>query len=816
MTDRSVVVRLMAVTSQYNAAMASAGASTRALGKEVTTAATTSKDSLQKVGTTAAVSGGLLVAGFALAQKATIGFDKQLSALSAASQATAGEMESLRQAALDAGQATIFSASEAAEAETELAKAGLSAAQIMGGALAGALDLAAAGGIGVADAATYASQALKIFKLDASQTAHVADLLAAGAQKSLANVDQMAQSLAQGGLVAAQTGLTVEETAATLSLFADNALMGSDAGTSLKTMLLNLNPKSKEAAALMEQLGLSAYDASGEFIGMQAYAGKLQGALKGMSAEQRQSTLMTIFGTDAVRAASIVYGAGASGIAEYEGAVNDVGAAQRMAAEMTNNLSGDLEQLKGALETALIGTGSESTGVLREMTQGLTGVVQGYNALPGPVKGAAGAFAGLGGAALLVGGGLAMTIPRIVETRAAMRTLSTEMPRTSAALSRGAKVVGGLAAAFTALQITQEAFHASDSELLQFINEVAAAAGPDTQRQIDALKQSYVELRAEGEAGTAFGGLISWSNSATDAMDKADALEKQIKALESQQKVANLEAQSGAAAMRGWTTVTQEAGAAADGTADEVADLEQAMKDLNDATLTQRAAQRGYEQALDDANAALKDNGKSLDKHTQKGRDNAEALDAIATAAADELVALDASGASAEKVGKRHDKMREDLIKAGTRFGMTKKQAERYADAVLAIPKHVETTAEFHILADIAEIGRHSRDEHSLKRAAGGWIGGSGGPTQDNIPVMASHGEFVVNARAAGRNAGLLEAINSGANVTQMAAGGSSNVSFSFDIDARGSQMSRAEFEAIATDVVNSGFEQFARSRRAA
>ena len=148
---------------------------------------------------------------------------------------------------------------------------------------------------------------------------------------------------------------------------------------------------------------------------------------------------------------------------------------------------------------------------------------------------------------------------------------------------------------------------------------------------------------------------------------------------------------------------------------------------------------------------------------------------------------------------------------------MTEKQAEKYADSVLAIPKHVETTAEFHILADIAEIGRHSRDEHSLKRAAGGWIGGGGGPTQDNIPVMASTGEYVVNASAAGRNGSLLEAINSGATITSPGSGMGSSQSLTVNIpvDARGSTMTAQEFRAIAQAAVDDGYRELLTQSRA-
>ncbi|MEO6467503.1 MAG: phage tail tape measure protein, partial [Acidimicrobiia bacterium] len=266
---------------------------------------------MSKLGTGAMIGGGLLVAGFGLAVGAAAQFDKAMSGVGAVSDASAAQMGRLRQAALDAGKATVFSASEAATAEAELAKAGVSTADILGGALRGSLDLAAAGQLELGEAATIAAQAMNVFKLEGSDVGHVADVLAAGANKSAADVSQLGQALQQGGLLARQTGLSLEDTVGALAAFADNALIGSDAGTSLKSMLQRLTPQSKEAKDLMQELGISAYDAAGQFIGLDKFAGNLKSSLKNLTPEQRNSALATIFGSDAVRAANILYDEGA-------------------------------------------------------------------------------------------------------------------------------------------------------------------------------------------------------------------------------------------------------------------------------------------------------------------------------------------------------------------------------------------------------------------------------------------------------------------------------------------------------------------------
>lgn len=368
---------------------------------------------LTKLGTGAMVAGGALLAGFGLAVGAAANFDKAMSGVGAVSNASAKDMDRLREAALKAGADTAFSASEAADAEAELAKAGVSTADILGGALKGSLDLAAAGQISVADAATISAQALNIFQLEGSDTAHVADLLAAGANKSAADVSQLGQALQQGGLLAKQTGLSLEDTVGALSLFADNALIGSDAGTSLKTMLQRLTPQSVEAESKMRELGISAYDAQGQFVGLDKFAGNLRDSLKSLTPEQRNSALATIFGSDAVRGANILYEAGAKGVKEYTKAVNDQGAAGRMAGKQLDNLSGDLEQLRGSLETALINGGSQANGALRGMTQAATGAVNAFSDLPGPLQATVTGIAGIGGAGLLIAGGFGVMIPKV-------------------------------------------------------------------------------------------------------------------------------------------------------------------------------------------------------------------------------------------------------------------------------------------------------------------------------------------------------------------------------------------------------------------
>lgn len=350
-----------------------AGASvTSALGSG---AKTVVSDLGTAAGVTAVAIGGIGLA----AVKTSTDFNAAMSGVGAVANASAEDLEKLRDSALKAGADTVFSASQAAEAQAELVKAGVSVSDTLGGALTGSLSLAAAGQLELADAATISAQAMNIFGLGGADVSHIADVLAAGANKSAADVKQLGDALRQGGLVASQLGIGLEDTIGTLSLFADNALIGSDAGTSFKTMLQRFNPASKEAAGEMAKLGLSLYDAEGNFVGLEEAAQRLQDAMSGLTQEQRNASMNQIFGADAIRAANLLYEAGAAGIREYTDAVDDQGAAQRMAAAQTDNLKGDIEAFSGAVETSLINLGDLSDSALREITQAGTGLVNVFN-----------------------------------------------------------------------------------------------------------------------------------------------------------------------------------------------------------------------------------------------------------------------------------------------------------------------------------------------------------------------------------------------------------------------------------------------------
>lgn len=376
--NKNIVIRLMADTASYEAAMTRAGstAKTVASGMEHTGR----KSALIASGMTAA---GLAVAAFGVAAvKMAADFDQQMSTVQANTGATSAQMDQLRAAAIEAGASTVYSASDSADAINDLGKAGMSVTDILTGGLTGALNLAASDGMAVGDAAEYMANALSMFHLKGSQASQVADTLAAGAGKAVGNVSDFGEALNNCGAQANSFGMNVQETTGVLALFAQNGTIGAEAGTQLNSMLMKLAAPSAEASNTMKELGISAYDAQGHFVGMANFAGQLQKAEKGLTDEQRNQANATIFGSYAIKAANYLYEAGESGVNKWTKAVSESGYAAEQAAAKNNNLKGDLENLSGSMESLMISVGEGAQGPLRKMVQGLDTLVDTFAGLP--------------------------------------------------------------------------------------------------------------------------------------------------------------------------------------------------------------------------------------------------------------------------------------------------------------------------------------------------------------------------------------------------------------------------------------------------
>jgi TP901 family phage tail tape measure protein len=485
-TNRTVAVDLVARVQGYLAGIKTSIMATREFNSELDQMRRKNAAGYQDVTNSLLKVGAALtfISGWAI--KTALEFDKAMSEVQAITGATADEMGRLRQAALDAGSSTVFSATEVAKAEADLAKAGLTTSQILGGALTGSLALAAAGSIDLSEAATVAANTMNQFALSGKDVGHIADLLAGAANATTADVHDLALALQMGGGAAHAAGMSLEDTLTALGALSKAALNGSDAGTSLKTMLLQLEGPSVKAAGIMEEYGFSVYDASGKMVDLYEMANRLQKSFGGLTQQQRNAAFANIFGNDAMRAANALYIQGATGLREVNKQLNAQADAAKVAATKTDNLAGDLNKLKGKLDSLMIGGSTGANSGLRILIQALDHLVGSFEKLPGPVQSGIVILAGVSGVALLAAAAFLKVRKAAADTVDAMRTAGTVSDATAGRLSRMTSVLGKTAAAFAALELAGTA--------------LSAAFGRNIQPNIDTLTASLEDFNRTGKA----------------------------------------------------------------------------------------------------------------------------------------------------------------------------------------------------------------------------------------------------------------------------------------------------------------------------
>ena len=311
------------------------------------------------------------------AVKVTIDFEQKMSSLRATTKASAKDMKSLERQAMSMGKATVFSATEAAQAQIELAKGGLSVSQILSGGLKSALALAAAGELDLASAASTTVNVMKLFGIEGRNAMQVADMLATAANKTTADVSDFSMALVQGGSVAKQAGIDLNQTVTILEALAEAGIKGSDAGTSMKAALLQLlNPTTKQAK-LAAQLGLEFTNQNGQLKNAAELSRDLRVATEGMTQAERVKYLAILAGTDGFRTLSSLYDAGPAKLEALTKANEQYGSALDISKEKTDNLAGDLEQLSGSVEDLQLKIGKTGNPAFRGGIQAFTKLIDG-------------------------------------------------------------------------------------------------------------------------------------------------------------------------------------------------------------------------------------------------------------------------------------------------------------------------------------------------------------------------------------------------------------------------------------------------------
>lgn len=306
----------------------------------------------------------------------------------AVSHATVSQMEAVGAKARELGADMTLPATssvDAAKAMTELAKGGLTVQNSLEGAR-GVLQMSAAGAIDNARAAEIAANALNAFHLAGDKTVMVADLLAGAANASSAEIGDLAFAFQAGSAVANMAGLSIKEYTTTLAEMANAGIKGSDAGTSVKSMLMALVSPTDRAKTVMQQLGVSIFDAHGKMLPFKTILAEFETQLGKLNQESRSAALGKIFGTDGIRAAEIVFRNGIKSFEEMEAVIGKEGSAAELAGARNKGLMGAVDGLRSSVESMLEKGARPFLGALEGVVRSTADAIDWIDKLPDGLK----------------------------------------------------------------------------------------------------------------------------------------------------------------------------------------------------------------------------------------------------------------------------------------------------------------------------------------------------------------------------------------------------------------------------------------------
>lgn len=442
-------------SASFGDKMSALGSSLTSSGKSLTTAVT-----LPVVGLgTAAV-------------KTAADFDSAMAEVQAISGATGSEFDSLRDKAKEMGAKTKFSASESAEAMKYMAMAGWKTEDMLGG-IEGIMNLAAASGENLGSVSDIVTDALTAFGLQAQDSAHFSDVLAAASNNANTNVSMLGESFKYVAPVAGSLGFSVEDTSTALGLMANSGIKASAAGTALRTILTNMVKPTDQMQAAMDTLGFSMTDSEGNMKSLNQIMVDLRGGFDGLSESEKASVAAALAGKEGMSGLLAIVNTGEEDFNKLTDAINSAdGTAQKMSDTMLNNLGGQLTILKSTLEGIAISFGDILMPAIQKITEKLQEFADWLNNLDEDQKKTIVTIATVVaaiGPVLLILGNLFKTISKISGVIQALpsvlgiitgvfKSIGTAIAGISAPLIAVIATIGLLVAAFKQLWTTNEEF----------------------------------------------------------------------------------------------------------------------------------------------------------------------------------------------------------------------------------------------------------------------------------------------------------------------------------------------------------------------
>lgn len=331
-----------------------------------------------KVAKTAMVAGSAAAAAFTKTSiDSGMNFDTAMSQVAATMGTTVNKIENVKAKAEEMGRTTKYTATEAAEGMNILAQAGLSADEQISG-IGTVLNLASAGAMSLEESASYTAGAVKGFGDSMGNASYYADLMAKGATLANTDVRGLGEAFSGSAATAKNYGQAADSVTLSLLRLAEQNVTGSEASTALNRAMADLYTPTDDASKALDQLGVSAYKSNGEAKDFNDLVDELNGSLQGMTAEQKNNALATIFTTQGLQAFNKMTASSDATVQKFwKGIQDSSGSAAQQAATQLDNLQGDITLLSSATEGLQLAFYNTFSGTIRGAIKGITSEASG-------------------------------------------------------------------------------------------------------------------------------------------------------------------------------------------------------------------------------------------------------------------------------------------------------------------------------------------------------------------------------------------------------------------------------------------------------
>ena len=331
-----------------------------------------------KVAKTAMMAGSAAAVAFTKTSiDAGMSFDSAMSRVAATMGTTVDKIGNVKAKAEEMGRTTKYTATEAAEGMNILAQAGLSADEQISG-IGTVLNLASAGAMSLEESASYTAGAVKGFGDSMSNASYYADLMAKGATLANTDVRGLGEAFSGSAATAKNYGQAADSVTLSLLRLAEQNVTGSEASTALNRAMADLYTPTDDASKALDQLGVSAYKSNGEAKDFNDLVDELNSSLQGMTAEQKNNALATIFTTQGLQAFNKMTASSDATVQKFwKGIQDSSGSAAQQAATQLDNLQGDITLLSSATEGLQLAFYNTFSGTIRDAVKGITSEVSG-------------------------------------------------------------------------------------------------------------------------------------------------------------------------------------------------------------------------------------------------------------------------------------------------------------------------------------------------------------------------------------------------------------------------------------------------------